>query len=319
MPYIASNQDVNKQDNWSGLLVAAGVVAGAAAIGGAISGSKGMKAMKQRYDKDDVVKGLYGKKAKGIYASKKGWANINARNFKLDEEGKELLGNAPRFQAGRSITGKHKMYRTDGNPFQRAYTNWKDKDLRMFNKELRQLQKGSNLGPDDIYSRSKLSLYENLGSKSKNLNTNTEELTKLTKGVFDSNNVKAVREAHPLAGTFDDMSITNKVWGDLYGGNMDGIEKYNYVEREAVNKKLAEAGPPKFDSSMALPETSSVGYGPVAPTVPREAPVAPNAETTKRSKGESRLSRNRKKNRQSRNKNTNRQSRSRKNKKDRRR
>lgn len=251
MPYIASNQDVNKQENWNGLLVTAGLVLGAAAVGGAISSSKNISSMKKLYDKDDVVKGLYGRNAKDIYASKKGWANINQRNFQMD--GEDFAKSTPRYQAGKSMTGKAKMYRTDGNPLQNMYSNWKDKDLKMFNRELKDLQTGKGSGADSIYAHSKLSLYDNLNVASQTLNTNTNELNKLTKQIYDSKGLSKVRKQAVLEGNADDATITNKVWGDLFGSD----EVYNYKERNKVNEKLARQGPPKFDTSRALPENAT--------------------------------------------------------------
>ena len=257
MPYLASNQDVKEQNLWGYALAGAGLVLGAAAIGGAMSQRKLTKSMKQRYTKGDVVKDLYGKSAKDVYISKEGWDNLGARNFKMENrkvvdqatgETKKVwdfANGTNRYNAGKTLTGKPKMVRTDGNFIQNAWTNYTDKDLRMFNKELKDIYKGKTTGADDIYSKSKLSLYQHLNESSKSLNTNTKELGKLVDDIYGSKaNTKIRNVGMPpgqSGGVASDIDITNKVWGEQFG-NASTFNTDNYQEaiRPSRSRKKAK-------------------------------------------------------------------------------
>ena len=221
MPRLASNQDAQEGSHGTALMIAGSIFAGAA-IAGAIGNAKAIKAFTKQYSDDDVLKTLYGKKSKKLNDIAKTYAeSVSSDPSKgyMYEMGKTFTG-APKF-VKQKITPTNVVndadevvktkYHKSGSMIGDTVRTYMDKDLRKLNKEMKALYKGRG---DEIYSKSKLALYDHLSETSKGMNVNTKNLTDATSKIYNSKSNAVFRDklAQTKEGLASDIDITNSIW-----------------------------------------------------------------------------------------------------------
>ena len=247
MPYIDSNQDANQNDLFNKALAV-----GAVAIGAAAAGQMAFKSIAEKWgsgigkvtEGKQVLKGLYGKEAgnlqKGIVD------NVSLPNWTKDGPQYKLINNgnkAPKFN------------RTDGSAWQKFKSNqlsptwsvgddWRskfmksaDRDLAMFNSQLKNMHKGNFEG----YSESKLNMYQGLvdSAEANNINITGRDAVQATNQIYSSDKNFFNRKNSNINNLADDIDITNEMWNNS-GKQQPTFSKAD-IQAEINNRANAEA------------------------------------------------------------------------------
>lgn len=274
MPYIDSNQDANQNDLFSKALAV-----GAVAIGAAAAGQMAFKSIAEKWgsglgkvtEGKHVLKGLYGKEAGNL---QKGIVDdVPIPSWTKDGPQYKLINNgnkAPKFN------------RTDGSAWQRFKSNklsptWSvgdgwgskfmkpaDKELAMFNSQLKNIHNGNFEG----YSDSKLSMYKDLVSSAENNNINItgRDAVQATNKMYSSDKNFFNRKNAGVDNLADDVDITNELWNNSKKAESDKAKFQSDVKSEISNRATAEANARKAEQTVLdnigvkLPKDNSPMY-----------------------------------------------------------
>lgn len=209
MPYLASNQDVQQQEGFKTALMSAAVLFTGAALGAGYLAKSGINLGGGATGKS-VAKNLYG----GNKIASDALSNIKVRNASDIAE-----GGMTKYALGKNWLGKDRLYSKNENLLGRFKDNHLNRELRSFNKTLGDYRKG-NFG-NDIYGKSKLSLYQDLYDKTEaaGFGVTTKDLQKATNNIHNSKQNAAIRKAKNWSAD-DDVRLSNSIWG---GGDYSDV------------------------------------------------------------------------------------------------
>ena len=234
MPYLASNQDAAQQDGFKTAMMGAAVLF----VGAAVGASYLPKMSGFGTTKRGVANKLYGRGATGALGN--AVENISVRNAKdIAESG------MTQYALGKNWRGKERIYSKNESLLGRMKDNYLNKDVRAFNKTLKQYQKGNFADP--MYGKSKMSIYQDLYDRTEagGIGLTSKDLVEATNNIHGSKQNVAMRKAQGWSNE-DDMRLTQALWGD-YSGPASGASSHMmntaYDEAWRANRQLEQFTP----------------------------------------------------------------------------